>query len=146
LESFQVSRRCGWSPNAFQIHCTADCVARPAWPATWSTSAWRLGRGLERLDDDLLDLLIGDHARAPRPRLVGEPVEPVLQKPRAPLAGHIATNPQLGGDLGVPQAVSRQQHDPRPQRLRARAPPRPGLQLRALVVRELDRGQARRKA
>src|SRR3954469_8779691 len=27
LESFQVSWRCGWSPNAFQIRCTADCVS-----------------------------------------------------------------------------------------------------------------------
>jgi hypothetical protein len=27
VDSFHVSRRRGWSPNAFQIHGTADCVS-----------------------------------------------------------------------------------------------------------------------
>jgi hypothetical protein len=27
LDSFHVCWRCGWSPNAFQIRSTADCVS-----------------------------------------------------------------------------------------------------------------------
>ena len=43
-----------------------------------------LRRRLQRLDDHLLDLLVGDRPRAPRPRLIGQPIEAVLGEPVAP--------------------------------------------------------------
>jgi hypothetical protein len=86
-------------------------------------------RRLQRLDDHLLDLLVGDRPRPPRPRLIRQAIQAVLGKPRPPLGGHPARDPQPHRDLGVLEATGRQEHDPRPQgqRLRARPPSRPAL-------------------
>jgi hypothetical protein len=71
---------------------------------------------------------------------VGQPVEALLGEPPAPLADHRPMHPEPLGDLGVVAPVGGQQHDPRAQRERLRAgpTPRPGLQLDALVVGQLD--------
>jgi len=100
-----------------------------------------LGRALQRLDDHLLDLLVGDRARPSGTRLVDEAVEAVLHKARTPLTGHIAMDSELAGDLRVVASVGRQQHDPRAQRerLRTRAPTRPRLQLATLNGRQRNR-------
>ena len=42
-------------------------------------------RGLQRRGDQRLDLLVADHPRPARPRLVEQPVEPLLDEPVAPL-------------------------------------------------------------
>ena len=52
-------------------------------------------RRLERLDDHLLDHLAGDRARPAGPRLIGQPVEPVLSEAVAicvflSLAGYVS--------------------------------------------------------
>jgi hypothetical protein len=79
-------------------------------------------------------------ARAPRPRLIEQSIEPLLSKPAAPHHRHVARDPKPLGDLGVLQAVGRKQDNPRAlrERLRARSPPRPRLQLRALVIGQLN--------
>ena len=128
LESFKVSWRCGWSPNACQIRSTAFWV-RPTSAAIERVDQCVASLGVlsNVLHDHLLDLLVGDRPRPPRPRLIAQPVKPMLGEAVAPLGDHRATGPQLLGDLGVRQARGRQQHDPRAQRqrLRGRAPPRP---------------------
>ena len=57
-------------------------------------------------------------------------------KRRRHLAAMRARDPQPLGDLGVLQALGRGEHHPRAHResLGARSPPRPGLQLLALLV------------
>ena len=45
-----------------------------------------LRRGLERLDDHLLDLVIGDRSRPPRARFIGQTVQPQPRETVAPLA------------------------------------------------------------
>jgi site-specific DNA recombinase len=60
-----------------------------------------LGRALQGLDDHRLDLRVGDRARPPGPRLVGQPVEAMLGEPATPLAHHRAVNPEPPRDLGV---------------------------------------------
>jgi hypothetical protein len=44
--------------------------------------------GLERLNDDLLDLLVGDLAWRSRPRFTIQSLQARLEKPRPPLAHH----------------------------------------------------------
>jgi len=44
-----------------------------------------IGACLQRRSDQRFDLLIADHARAARPRLVQQPITTVLNKPVAPL-------------------------------------------------------------
>jgi hypothetical protein len=82
-----------------------------------------------------------------RPRLVDQPIQTVLGKPVAPPGDHRPADGQLLGDVGVLQALRGQQHDPRAlrQALRTRPPPRPRLQLLALLVaaRDRQRGIAR---
>ena len=104
-------------------------------------------RGLQRLDDHLLDLLVGDRPRLPRPRLIDQPIQAMLGETRERhLRDHRPLHPEPLGDLGVLQTLGRQQHDPRAlrQRLRARAPPRPRLQLRALLARSAQSATATR--
>ena len=85
-----------------------------------------LGRGLQGVDDDLLDLLHPDHRRPARPGLVNQPVKTTLNEPAAPLAHRRQRHPQLPGHLGVRGPRRRRQHDPAPQRQRlgGLAPPR----------------------
>ena len=105
------------------------------------------GRALQRADDHLLDLLVGDRARAPRPRFVEQPIEPMLGEPIAPLGDHRTARGEPLGDLAVRQAIGGQQHDPRAlrERLRGRAPPRPRLKLGALLSGQIDPDSNRRR-
>ena len=81
-----------------------------------------LRRRLKRLGDHRIDLVVGDRPRPPRPRLVGQPVKPVLGEPAAPLGDHAARHAQLASQLSVRSvAIGHRQHDPRPQRKRLRA-------------------------
>jgi hypothetical protein len=99
----------------------------------------RVARGaLQRLGDDLLDLSVSDRPWLTRPRLVDQAIQALCGKPRAPLGHHRPADCELLRDLGVRQALGRQQHDPRAlrQRLRAGAPARPRLQLLALNLAE----------
>jgi hypothetical protein len=99
-----------------------------------------LGRGFERLDDHFLDLLVGHRPRSARARIIGQPIESMRRKARAPRGGRVAPDPEALSDLGVAQTLGREQHDPRSQRQRLRARPatRPRLQLHAFLVSELD--------
>ena len=96
-------------------------------------------RGLQGLDDHLLDLRVVDGARRPRARLVREPLEAALSEPRAPLRHRRRVTPQICRDLIVGAALGRGQHDPAPQRQRLRRlrPPRPPLQHLALLAAQL---------
>ena len=64
----------------------------------------------------------------------------MLGKPRPPDRGRRARDGEPFGDLGVLETLGGQQHDPRAlrQRLRARAPTRPRLQLGTLFNRQLN--------
>src|SRR3954467_11602203 len=101
----------------------------------------RVLRGrLKRLDDHLLDLSVGDLPWLPGPRLIGQPVQTMLGEPVTPPPRGRNVDPETLSDLGGLEALSGGQHDPRSlrQRLRARTPPRPRLQLLALDRAELD--------
>ena len=99
-----------------------------------------LRRGLQRRDDHLLDLPVGDRAWLPRPRLIGQPVEAILREPPTPLRRHVPMDTQLLGDLGAVQTLGRSQHDPRAlrQRPRARARARPRHKLPTLLISQLN--------
>ena len=94
---------------------------------------------LQRGGDDLLHLLIADEPGPARPRLVSQPLQPVLQEPAPPLRHHVPGNTQLSGNRTHRPAISARQDDPRPpgQRLRRLAPPRPRGQRHALVIGQL---------
>src|SRR5215216_5307099 len=106
-----------------------------------------LGRGLQRAHDHLIDLLVGDRPRPPRPRLVEQPIQTLLGEPVAPLGHHRTTDPEPLGDLGVLEPVGGREHDPRAlrQRLRSRPTPRPRLKLRALLAGQRDLNSNRRR-
>jgi hypothetical protein len=85
-DSLNVSDRCGCGPNARQIRPT---VVRPSPLATaiprvlqWVARAPR--DRPRRPHEDLLDPLAGDRPRRAAPRLVEQPVEPVLDEPPPP--------------------------------------------------------------
>jgi hypothetical protein len=78
-------------------------------------------RRLQRLDDHLLDLVVADRPRPTRTRLVEQPVESALGKARPPRHRHVARDPESLSDLGVLEALGREQHDPRALRERLRA-------------------------
>ena len=141
LESFHFSCRCGLSPNACQMSCTAVCVSPTSGPSTASTSASRPRRALQRLDDHLIDLGVGDRPRPARPRLIHQPVQPIAREPVAPLADRRDRHAQIARDLAAARTLGRSEHDPRTQRqrLRGRPTPRPGLQLLTLTLGELNR-------
>ena len=67
---------------------------------------------LERLDDDPLDIVIGDLARPTRTRVVVQPVEAVLDEPGPPFRDRGAGDFEPLGDLGVGTAFGAGQHDP----------------------------------
>jgi hypothetical protein len=64
----------------------------------------------------------------------------MLGKSSAPLGGHRPVDFKALGDLGVLEPAGGQQHNPGPlrERLRTRPAPCPRLQLRALLIRQLD--------
>ena len=71
-----------------------------------------------------------------RPRLVRQPLQPIDQKPRAPLRHRSARQLQFLRHLRDGPALSTRQHDPRPQRQRLRRlpPPRPPHQHRTFLA------------
>ena len=71
---------------------SGSALSRP--PSAASTNASRHPAArLQRLDDHLLDLLVGDLARPPRPRLIHQPIEATLDEPPAPLAHRLRRHP-----------------------------------------------------
>jgi hypothetical protein len=54
---------------------------------------------LQRPDDHLLDLLVGDRPGSPQTRLIEHSLKPPLGKSRAPLARRRVIDPQTLGDL-----------------------------------------------
>jgi hypothetical protein len=102
-------------------------------------------RRFQRPHDDLLDLGVSDRSRPSRPRLVEQPVQPPLGKPRPPLGHRRPADPEPLGDPRVALAGRGRQHDPAAHRQpgSSLAPPRPALQLLALAVREVDRDRLR---
>jgi len=106
-----------------------------------------LGRGLQGAHDHFLDLFVGDRPRPTRPRLIDQSIEAVLREPVAPLGHHRTTDPEPLCDLGVLQAVSGREHDPRSlrQRLSRRAPSRPRLKLGAFLAGQIDPNGNRRR-
>jgi hypothetical protein len=95
-------------------------------------------RRLQRLDDHLLDPRIGNRPPPARPRLVQQPLSPILREPRAPLPHRRVIHRQTLGDLRVLQPIGRPEHDPgtQRQRLSALATPRPRVQLLPLRCTE----------
>jgi hypothetical protein len=85
-------------------------------------------------------VLVADRSWLAGPQLIQQTVKAICRTSRPPFRGHLPTDPQPLGDVGVLHALGRQQHDPRAlrQRLRTGWPARPRLQLRALLFAQLD--------
>src|ERR1039457_3058636 len=143
--SFQVSSRCGFSPNARQIRDTAVWF-RPA------------ARAIDRVDQCVSRfgglrssvftitssacssvIFRGCPGRGSSPSPSSPPG--TNRAPPPPLAHHPLRHPEPGRDLLVRRSLRARQHDPRPQRQRLRAllPPRPPLQDGPLVFCQLQR-------
>src|SRR5215471_13636761 len=79
--------------------------------------------GLQRLDDDLLDLSVSDPTRCSRARLVIEARQAVLQKSRTPLDHHAWRDAEFARHLLIIEALGGSENHPRAprqQRLTAR--------------------------
>jgi hypothetical protein len=117
-------------------------LAHPGRPRHLSGRPVRgIGGGLlQGRHDHLLDLLVGDRAGHPRPRLVDQPLQPAGGEPCSPLADRGRVHAQAGAGRHVGQPLGAGQHDPaaQRQRLAAAATPRPPLQGLALIVRQHD--------
>ena len=140
-------RRCGCSPNALQIRCTADCV-RP-------TSA-----AIERVDQCVASLGVVSNVLVITSSTIasvivrGCPGRGSSTRPSSRSASnrrrHFATvlrcTSRRAAISPLPQPVGDQQHDLRSlrKRLRGGPAPRPRLQLLALGLGELDRHDRRR--
>ena len=71
VDSLNVSVRCGCRPNAFQMRCTALAGHARRRRHRADTPVRRIARrGLQRLDDHRLDLVVGDAPRCATARLV----------------------------------------------------------------------------
>lgn len=94
-----------------------------------------LGRGLQGVDDDPLDLLHPDHRR---PGDVDQPVKTMLDEPVAPLTHRGHRHPHPACDLRVGRPGGAFQHDAAPQRQRLGrlASARPPDELAPLVTRQ----------
>ena len=96
---------------------------------------------LQSAHEHVLDHRVGDLARRPRPRVVGQPVQAALREPAAPLRHRRRMTAQLRGEVVVRPPRRGAQHDPAPQnqRLGRLGPSRPPLQRLSLRVVELHR-------
>lgn len=94
--------------------------------------------GFQRRDDNVLDLVEQDGRRPPRPRLVGQTLQPPLDEPGPPAVHRLLTHPEFGRHLLVRPALRTPQHDPRAQgqELRGLRPSRPTRQLSPLGITE----------
>src|ERR1700694_3555872 len=101
-----------------------------------------LRRGLQGRDQHLLHLLGGDRRRPARTRIIDQPVQPQLAKPRAPLPDRRGSHPHGLSDLAIGHARSALQHDPRAQRQRLGRLPSslPPRQLLPLGICQLQNG------
>jgi len=59
-------------------------------------------RGLQRVGNHLLHLRITEPPRCPGPRLIDQPVEPLLHEALPPTSGRLPRDPQLEESLQVP--------------------------------------------
>ena len=110
--------------------------------STASTSGYPIRRRrLQRPRDDLVHLIVGHRPRPARPRLVDQPLQPVLREPAPPLHHRRHRHPDRRRDLPVRPLRRAAQHDPRPgrQRLRRLRPAHPALQHPPLLVGQFDR-------
>ena len=64
------------------------------------------------LGDQCLDLLVADHPRPARARLVREALQSLGDEPSPPLGHHLPAHPQPFSDLAVRPTVGRRQDDP----------------------------------
>src|SRR5262245_13211812 len=79
-----------------------------------------LGFGFESIDDDALDLGVGDLPWSAGARLVMHALKSELRKARAPASHRIAVELHFGGDGGALAALGTTQHDAGSQRERLR--------------------------
>ena len=78
---------------------------------------------LKRLHDHPLHVLVADHPRLPRPRLVVQPVQPTLREPHPPLAHSRGIAAQLLRDLDTRAALASPFPDPATARTHVVAEP-----------------------
>jgi hypothetical protein len=103
----------------------------------------RVGRRLlQRLDNHPLHVVVADRAGSTRAGLVMQTIEPMHDKPGAPLAYRHPAHTETLGDFDVRATLGAGQHNPAPQRqrLRARMAPSPTLERVALAVAEHQLG------
>ena len=97
-----MSVRCGLRSNARQILPIVDADEPGALGHLGARPVRRVLRHrLQRRDHDVLDLLGGDRRRAPRPRIIREPVQPQLAEPPAPLPDRRRRHPTRHRDIRV---------------------------------------------
>jgi len=87
----------------------AGCLGHPAGAPMRRAAR----RAFQRAHNHLLDLLVGDGARRPRPRLVVQAREALPHKPRSPLADRRGRGAQSVGHPLVVLAFGARQHDAR---------------------------------
>ena len=85
-----------------------------------------LGGQRARQRDGLGPVRGGEHRRAAAARGIGQPGQPALGEPAAPLAHRVSAHPQLPGDRGVGLAGRCGEHDRCPQPVAVRPAHRPG--------------------
>ena len=97
-----MSARCGLSSNARQIRPIVDFDS-PERSAIFDRDQCVAFSGVDskRRDDHILDLLGGDRRRAPRPRIIRQPIQPQLTKPLAPLPDRRRRHPHSCSDILV---------------------------------------------
>ena len=106
-------------------------------------------RGLQRRGDQRLDLIVADHPRPARPRLIEQPVQPVLGEPVTPPPHRCrSTGPAVRPSSVLVPTIGGRQHDSGPHRQprRTRSSPRPPLQLGAFIIGQHDLGSMRSTA
>ena len=143
LDSLKESARCGLSSNARQIRPIVDLDQPAALGHLRPRPVRRIRRrGLQRGHHHVLDLLGADRRRAPRSRIIAQPIQPQLDEPGPPLTHRRLSHALTHRNILVAQPRRAAQHDPRAQRqrLRRRPPPSPPLQLDPLLLRQLQHG------
>src|SRR6476646_6160380 len=113
LENLKFSTRCGCNPKACPN--SHDGILRQTCLFGHQPSApvRTVGRHrFQRLCNNVLNLLIGDLARRPDPRLIQQPIQPPLSKPFPPFTNGRGRNMQLPRNLQVAHALPTTEHDP----------------------------------
>src|SRR5258708_38811875 len=90
-ESLNDSVRCGCRPNVLQIRPTIAGLT-PTCAAILRVLQWVRPLGVvSSLDDDRLNLFVGDSPLRPDTRLIEQAIETLLDEPLAPLANHLVS-------------------------------------------------------